>query len=72
MIKPLKLDCTSCLINLCIGALYAWSVFASPMAEHISKVQNLSGDQAITAGSIAIVFSIANVVGLVTMIGEVN
>lgn len=22
----------SCVINLCIGALYAWSVFASPMA----------------------------------------
>ena len=59
----------SCLINLCIGALYAWSVFASPMAEHISKVQNLSGDQVITASSIAIVFSIANVVGPITMIG---
>lgn len=59
----------SCLINLCIGALYAWSVFASPMAEYISKVQNLSGNQIITASSIAIVFSIANVVGPITMIG---
>lgn len=59
----------SCLINLCIGALYAWSVFASPMAEHLTEVMNLSGDQAITASSIAIVFSIANVVGPITMIG---
>ncbi len=23
----------SCLINLCIGAMYAWSVFSAPMAE---------------------------------------
>ncbi|WP_022763352.1 L-lactate MFS transporter [Butyrivibrio sp. AD3002] len=59
----------SCLINLCIGALYAWSVFASPMAEHISAVQGLSGDNAVTASSLAIVFSIANVVGPITMIG---
>lgn len=59
----------SCLINLCIGALYAWSVFVSPMAEHISSVQGLSGEQAITASSLAIVFSIANMVGPITMIG---
>ncbi len=59
----------SCLINLCIGALYAWSVFASPMAAHISQVQNLSGEKAISASSLAIVFSIANMVGPITMIG---
>lgn len=58
----------SCLINLCIGALYAWSVFASPMAEHITEAMNLAGDEVITASSIAIVFSIANVVGPITMI----
>lgn len=59
----------SCLINLCIGALYAWSVFSAPMAEHLTQVQNLSGDNVITASSLAIVFSIANMVGPVTMIG---
>lgn len=58
----------SCLINLCIGALYSWSVFASPMAEHISQIQNLTGDQVITASNLAIVFSIANAVGPITMI----
>lgn len=59
----------SCLINLCIGALYTWSVFVSPMAEHINQIQGLSGERAITAGSLAIVFSIANIVGPITMIG---
>ncbi len=59
----------SCLINLCIGALYAWSVFASPMAEHISAALGLEGKNAVTASSLSIVFSIANVVGPITMIG---
>ncbi len=59
----------SCLINLCIGALYAWSVFASPMAAHISDVQGLGGDNIITASNLSIVFSIANMVGPITMIG---
>ena len=59
----------SCLINLCIGALYAWSVFASPMAVHISEAMGLSGENVITASNLAIVFSIANVVGPITMIG---
>lgn len=59
----------SCLINLCIGSLYAWSVFATPMAEHISKVQGLTGDAVITAGKLAIVFSVANMLGPITMIG---
>ena len=26
----------SCIINLCIGALYVWSVFAEPMALNLS------------------------------------
>ncbi len=59
----------SCLINLCIGALYAWSVFVAPMAVHISEVQGLTGDAALKASDLAIVFSIANVVGPITMIG---
>lgn len=55
----------SCLINLCIGALYAWSVFASPMANYLSIVTH----SLITTSSLAIVFSIANMVGPITMIG---
>ena len=55
----------SCLINLCIGSLYAWSVFASPMAE---KLNTLSGSNNFTAASLAIVFTVANSVGPITMI----
>ncbi len=55
----------SCLINLCIGALYAWSVFVSPMAEHISQIRGIT----VSPSDLAIVFSIANTVGPITMIG---
>lgn len=60
----------SCLINLCIGSLYAWSVFASPLAE---KLNGLSGGM-MTAASLSIVFTVANSVGPVTMIsgGVIN
>jgi MFS family permease len=58
----------SCLINLCIGSLYAWSVFAAPMAEYLSAVST----QKIT--NLTIIFMVANCVGPVTMIsgGFVN
>ncbi len=48
----------SCLINLCIGALYAWSVFVSPLAVRLG----------VQPSDLAIVFSIANTVGPITMI----
>lgn len=53
-----------CLINLCLGSIYTWSVFASPMAKFIS---NEIG-QKITAADMAIVYIIANSVGPITMI----
>lgn len=46
----------SCLMNLCIGSMYAWSVLALPMAEEL-QVPDLS-----------VVFSTANAVGFITMI----
>ncbi|MDR2742741.1 MAG: OFA family MFS transporter [Treponema sp.] len=52
----------SCLINLCIGLMYAWSVFVTPMAEHLSSI---IGRQ---ISSLAVVFTVANSVGPVTMI----
>jgi MFS family permease len=52
----------SCFVNLCIGSIYAWSVFAKPMAEHLSV---LSGT---AVGSLAIIFTVANSVGPITMI----
>ena len=54
----------SCLVNLCIGSIYAWSVFAAPLAE---KLTALLG-RPLTAADLAIVFTVANSVGPVTMI----
>lgn len=58
----------SCILNLCIGSLYAWSVFAQPMAEHLSTVTGT------VISSLAIVFTVANSVGPISMIagGAVN
>jgi len=60
----------SCLVNLCIGSLYAWSVFAPPMAAYLSSLTGIT----ITAGNLAIAFAIANTVGPITMIsgGYIN
>ncbi len=60
----------SCFINLCIGSIYAWSVFAAPMAEHLSSITGLT----LTPGSLAIAFTITNSVGPITMItgGRIN
>ena len=41
-----------CLINLCIGSMYAWSVLAAPMAQELN------------VPSLSIVFSVANALGL--------
>lgn len=53
-----------CLVNLCLGSIYAWSVFASPMAEHLSAITG----QSLTTGDLAIVYTVANSVGPITMI----
>lgn len=54
----------SCLINLCIGAMYAWSVFAAPLAAHLSELLGAT----ITAADLSIVFSVGNGGGFITMI----
>lgn len=53
----------SCLINLCIGSVYAWSVFAKPEAAWLS-----SFGRELTAGDLSIVFTVANSVGPITLI----
>lgn len=60
--KRWRILIASCLINLCIGSLYAWSVFASPMAEYLTE---LTGKE---IKSLAIIFTVANSVGPITMI----
>ncbi len=60
----------SCIINLCVGSLYAWSVLAGPMAEYLSQLNNIN----LTPRDLSIVFIIANSVGPITMItgGKIN
>lgn len=55
----------SCFINLCIGALYAWSVFSGPMAEHLTLLLG----KKVTAADLSIVFAVGNATGFITMIG---
>lgn len=60
----------SCFINLCIGSMYAWSVFSTPMAEYLSQLNGIK----LTPANLAIVFVICNSVGPITMIsgGKIN
>ncbi|RQW65096.1 L-lactate MFS transporter [Vibrio viridaestus] len=60
----------ACFINLCVGSMYAWSVFAAPMAAHLSSINHIS----LTPADLAIVFIVANSVGPITMItgGKIN
>jgi len=59
-----------CAINLCLGSIYAWSVFAGGMADYLSALHGVT----VTTGDLAIVYTIANAVGPITMIsgGYVN
>ena len=54
----------SCIINLFSGSIYAWSVFASPLAERIGSLLQTS----LTSADLAIAFSIANALGPIPMI----
>lgn len=54
----------SCLINLCLGSIYAWSVFATAMTEYFNQTLGLN----LGAADLAIVYTIANSVGPITMI----
>lgn len=54
----------SCIVNLCIGVMYSWSVFAGPMAEHLNTLNGTS----LTAADLAIAFSIGGADGFLAMI----
>ncbi len=54
----------SCIANLCFGSIYTWSIFASSMAEHLSAIKGTL----LTTADLAIVYTIANSVGPITMI----
>ena len=54
----------ACLTNLCLGSVYAWSVFAAPMADYLGTITG----KGITTADLAIVYTVANSVGPITMI----
>lgn len=58
----------SCFVTLCIGSLYAWSVFAEPMAVYLREIKGTE------VSNLAIVFTVANSIGPITMIlgGRIN
>lgn len=53
-----------CIINLCLGSIYAWSVFASGLTGYFNGNLGMN----VTPGDLAIVYTILNAVGPVTMI----
>lgn len=53
-----------CVANLSIGAVYAWSVFAGPMAEHLNVINGTS----LTAADLAYIFSFCTGVEFITSI----
>ncbi len=59
-----------CFINLCLGSIYAWSVFAQAMTAYLNETVGMS----LGAGELAIVYTVANCIGPVTMItgGKIN
>ena len=59
-----------CLINLCAGSVYAWSVLASAAAAHFTTQLGTT----VTPGDLSIAFGVANAVGPIPMVlgGAVN
>ena len=53
-----------CLVNLCTGSVYSWSVFAGPMAGRLSL---LTG-QSLTASDLSIVFTVYSGMAIVMMV----
>lgn len=54
----------ACAVCFCAGSIYAWSVFAGPMAEHLTE---LTGTR-VTPGDLSAAFALANSVGPIPMI----
>lgn len=54
----------ACLINLFAGSIYAWSVFAAPLAERLAGITGAP----VTPGDLAVAFSLANGLAPIPMI----
>lgn len=59
-----------CLINLCVGSIYAWSVFSVPMEEFL----NAEYGRNLSPGSLSSVFMVTSTLGPLVMIvgGKIN
>ena len=53
-----------CLVNLCLGSVYAWSVFSAALVEYFGQKLGIS----VTAGDLAIVYTMGTSISPVTMI----
>ncbi len=53
-----------CVILLCTGSIYVWSVFASSMTEYFNNVLGLN----LTSGDLVIVYTVANSLSPISMI----
>ena len=53
-----------CVILLCTGSIYVWSVFASSMTEYFNNVLGLN----LTSGDLVIVYTVANCLSPISMI----
>jgi len=64
----------SCLINLCMGANYAWSVFVGPLAQRLNEINGFTGEAMLHAGNLTIAFSVMYAMIPISMIfgGAIN
>ena len=54
----------ACLINVCAGTNYAWSIFAQPLAEHLSKVSG----EVVSSATLALAFSLLCIFSPLSMV----
>ena len=52
----------SCVANLCVGSIYSWSVFSTPMAQHFALTQNIA------TPDLSFVFTITTIMSTLMMI----
>lgn len=53
-----------CIANLCLGCIYSWSAFATPLSEYLTELNGVN----ITVGDLSVVYVVASSVGPATMI----
>ncbi len=59
-----------CLVNVCLGSIYSWSVFSQGMVDYLNATAGLS----LSYSDLSIIYTVANLIGPLTMIfgGRIN